>query len=117
LQTFLFIKIKFFKNFYSYGSKYSIIDSVTKVKASGRLVDTQTGIELWNGRLYADNQGSGNSGGGLVGALVAAAAKQVVNQSSDRAHAMSRKANMIILKDGKGFLPGPYRSESESNIR
>lgn len=91
-----------------YGSKYEVISSVTTVSADARLVDVKTGLTLWQGSTTAQ-QGSGDSGGGIIGALVTAAASQIVNSATDPARQVSSTANYQLFtpKDG-GLLPGPY---------
>ncbi|HXA45849.1 MAG TPA: GNA1162 family protein [Candidatus Angelobacter sp.] len=91
-----------------YGTKYEVISSVTSVTADAKLVDVKTGLTLWEGSTTAQ-QGSGDSGGGIIGALVTAAASQIVNSATDPAHQVSSMANYQLFtpKDG-GLLPGPY---------
>jgi hypothetical protein len=90
-----------------YGSKYQVINSSTQVAVKGRLVDTKTGTLLWEGTGMAqeDSGGSGN----LIADAVAAVVSQVINQSTDQAHGISRAAsfNMLAIKD-RGVLYGPY---------
>jgi len=95
-----------------YGTKYQLLNSKTEVNVKGKLVDTRTGITLWEGMGVArqDSSGSGN----LIADLVAAAVTQVVNSSTDTAHDVSRSANanLLQLKD-RGILYGPYHPEYE----
>jgi len=91
-----------------YGSKYEVISSVTTVSADATLVDVKTGLTLWEGSATVQ-QGSGDSGGGIIGALVTAAVTQVVNSATDPAHDVSSMANfqLFATKD-RGLLYGPY---------
>lgn len=89
-----------------YGTKYVVISSVTTVEVVGKLVDTQTGIVLWEGRAIAQ-QSSGGSGNPIAD-LIAAAVDQVLNSSTDHAHSVCYMANgnLFQLKD-HGLLVGP----------
>ena len=89
-----------------YGSKYKVITSSTTVEVSAKLVDTKTGMLLWEGKCKAQENSSSNS---LIGALVAAAVTQALSSSIDRAHDVSREANykLFTTKD-HGLLYGPY---------
>jgi hypothetical protein len=91
-----------------YGSKYEVISSVTTVSADAKLVDVKTGLTLWEGSVVTQ-QSSGDSGGGVIGALITAAVTQIVNSSTDPAHDVSSMANfqLFTLKD-HGLLHGPY---------
>lgn len=95
-----------------YGSKYQVLNSKTEVNVKGKLVDTRTGITLWEGVGVAQ-QSSGGSGN-LIADLVAAAVTQAVNSSMDSAHDVSRTANANLLQlKGRGILYGPYHPEYE----
>jgi hypothetical protein len=98
----LFITLK------QYGSKYHVINTTTTVEVEARLVDTRTGTQLWDGRGFAQQGGSGGSGNVLAD-LVAAAITQVINSKSDPAHMVSRLANQNLFgKEGSGLPYGPY---------
>jgi hypothetical protein len=93
-----------------YGSKYQVINSATEVKVKAQLVDTRTGLVLWEGQALAQ-QNSGGSGN-IIGDLIVAAITQAVNSSTDVAHNVSRMANysLFYTKD-HGLLYGPYSPE------
>ena len=91
-----------------YGSKYEVISSVTTVTADAKLVDVKTGLTLWEGSATVQ-RGSGDSGGGIIGALITAAATQIVNSKTDPAHEVSSLANyQLFTPKDQGLLPGPY---------
>jgi hypothetical protein len=91
-----------------YGSKYEIISSVTTVSADAKLVDVKTGLTLWEGSANV-RQGSGDSGGSIIGALITAAVTQVVNSATDPAHDVSSMANyQLFTPKEHGLLHGPY---------
>lgn len=96
-----------------YGSTYTVIDSVSVVAVTAKLVDLKTGTQLWEGKASASsNEGGNNGGGGLIGALVTAAVKQIINSSTDASHPIAGVANVRLLSAGgpNGMLYGP-RSE------
>ena len=65
-----------------YGQKYQVLSSTTVVKAKAKLVDVPTGSTLWEGGVQVA-QGSGDSGGGVIGMLVTAAVAQMIESTSD----------------------------------
>jgi len=93
-----------------YGASYTVLDSVVVVAADARLVDLKTGTVLWTGSATASsNEGGNNSGGGLIGVLVAAAVKQIINSTTDRSHPIAGVTSARLLSAGynKGLLYGP----------
>jgi len=95
-----------------YGSKYVVLNSVTTVQVEAKLVDTRTGILLWEGAGMAQQQGSGS--GNLLANLIAAAITQAINSKTDRAHQVSRIANAQLFYAKDTGLPyGPYNPEYE----
>lgn len=100
-----------------WGQRYQVFSSVSVVDADMRLVDTKTGALLWNGRAHAQ-QSSGDGGGGLVGALVAAAVTQITGSLNDLTPNLSRRANNLLIKDKNiGLLNGPYRPVVEESAK
>jgi hypothetical protein len=90
-----------------YGSKFVVINSVTTVEVTAKLIDTRTGILLWEGRGFA--QQSPNGSGNLLADLVAAAITQAINKKTDSAHNVSRLANATLFEPENTGLPyGPY---------
>ena len=107
----LFITLK------RYGTKYEVVNSVTVVEVHARLVDTRTGLLLWDGNATerydssdsADNPDSGGFLDGLIGALIDATVDQVFNSATDAAHDMCPEANRILFEKDHRSLPyGPY---------
>jgi hypothetical protein len=93
-----------------YGSKYQVINSATIVQVKARLVDTKTGLLLWEGVGMAQ-QNSGGSGN-LFADLIAAAITQAINSGTDAAHDTCRPANMnLFYTKNYGLLYGPYSPE------
>jgi hypothetical protein len=90
-----------------YGAHYQILSSVVIVEVAAKLVDTRTGILLWEGHGAAQ-QGSSSSGN-ILGDLIAAAITQAINKHTDRAHQVSRLANANLFFPEQTGLPyGPY---------
>lgn len=94
-----------------YGTIYTVLDSVVVVTANARLVDLKTGDVLWSGSASASsNEGNNNSGGGLIGVLIKAAIKQIVNNISDRGFPIAGVASQRLLSAYQpgGLLYGPH---------
>ena len=92
-----------------YGSTYAVLSSAAIVSAEARLVDLSTGTLLWSGRATASNDEGNNNSGGLVGMLITAAVKQVINSSTDAAHPIAGITSARLLSPGQraGILYGP----------
>ncbi|HJR28191.1 MAG TPA: DUF799 domain-containing protein [Pseudomonas sp.] len=93
-----------------YGTRYMVISSETVVTASARLVDLKTGTTLWTGTARASSEeGGNNGGGGLIGMLITAAVKQVINSSTDAGHPIAGITSARLLSAGHpaGLLYGP----------
>jgi hypothetical protein len=93
-----------------YGTRYMIISSETVVTASAKLVDLKSGTTLWTGSARASSEeGGNNSGGGLIGMLITAAVKQVINSSNDAGHPIAGVTSARLLSAGQpaGLLYGP----------
>lgn len=100
-DSILFVTLK------QYGSKYAVLSSTTTVSAEAKLVDTRTGLLLWEGKGMAQ-QGSGGSGN-LLADLVGAAITQAINSKTDPGHQVSRLANQLMFTKKDAGLPfGPY---------
>jgi hypothetical protein len=93
-----------------YGTSYMVISSQTVVTATAKLVDLRTGTALWTGTASASSdEGGNNSGGGLIGMLITAAVKQIVNSSTDAGHPIAGVTSARLLSAGQpaGLLYGP----------
>lgn len=90
-----------------WGQKYSVLDSSTVVVSHVKLVDARTGALLWDADASAVQ--SGNSSGGLLEALVAAAITQIIGDMTDMTPTVARLANaQAINNTQRGLLNGPY---------
>ncbi len=107
-DTILYLRIE------KYGTKFVLVNSVTEVTVSGKLVSTKTGEVIWEGRAAAQSD-SNSGGGGLLGSVITAVVAQAVNSSTDQAHEVSSAANqMLFYNQGTGLLNGPYSPKSEN---
>ena len=96
-----------------YGTKYVVISSTTIVRVRAKLVDTRTGTLLWEGETTAQ-QGSGGSGS-LLGDAIAALVIQAISTATDKAHDVSRTANIMLLTNKEhGLLYGPYHPKYDA---
>lgn len=102
-----------------YGAKYKVVDSVDVVTADAKLVDLRSGQTLWSGHASASSkEGRDYHGGnGLVGMLVTAAVKQIINSATDKSYEVAGTTSARLLSAGQpgGILYGPrspkYRTD------
>jgi hypothetical protein len=91
-----------------FGSVYRLLSSEIRVTANAKLVDNRTGQLLWSGTATASDAEGRNNQGGLVGALIYAAVKQVVSNIGDQGRPVARMASHRLLRVGpNGLLYGP----------
>lgn len=96
-----------FVTLHQYGSSYYLVSTDVTVNVSAKLVDTRTGILLWEGEATAERESA--SSGNILADAIAAAVAQAVNSRSDPAHAVSRQANETLFHTpDHGLLYGPY---------
>lgn len=93
-----------------YGTSYAVLSSDTVVVVKARLTDSKTNALLWEGKASASSseQGGGN-GGGLVGMLVEAAVKQIMETAMDTGFQIAAIASNRLLSPEmhNGILYGP----------
>jgi hypothetical protein len=93
-----------------YGTSYRVISSATIVTASAKLVDLKSGVTLWTGSASASSEEGNQNSGGLIGALITAAVKQIINSSMDDAgYPIAGITGQRLLSAGHpaGLLYGP----------
>lgn len=93
-----------------YGTSYAVIGSETRVTVDARIVDLRSGDLLWQGSATASSAEQQNqSGGGIVGLLVMAIVKQIIESSTDASFNYAGIANQRLLHGWRenGILPGP----------
>jgi hypothetical protein len=92
----------------SYGASSALIGGDTVVSIQARLIDTRTGITLWQGKASASDGENNQNQGGLIGLLIQGIIKQIANSVSNPGYQVGRVANLRLLNTGKGgLLPGP----------
>lgn len=96
-------------NVRQYGTSYMVISSETRVTAEARLVDLRSGSTLWSGQATASSAEGDNNSGGLVGMLVKAAIRQIVETVSSQGHIIAGRTSTRLLSAGQpnGILYGP----------
>lgn len=101
----------------NWGQKFQVIQSVTVVSVTLRLVDVQTGEEIWQATARAE-AGSGNSGNDPLAALVAAVITQVLNTTvADPTPGLARQANYrAIYSQYSGLPDGPYKAPAQKSM-
>jgi hypothetical protein len=93
-----------------YGGKYTVLDSAAVVTADAKLVDLKTGQTLWTGEASASSKERHDIWvGGVVGMLVTAAVKQIINSATDQSHDVAGITATRLLSAGQpdGLLYGP----------
>jgi hypothetical protein len=92
-----------------YGTTYMVLNSDTRVAVEGRIVDLRTGEQLWSGNAVASSSEQNQSNqAGLIGLLVVAVAKQIINTSTDAAYGYADTANARLFGSRvNGVPPGP----------
>ncbi len=93
-----------------YGTSYKVVDSETRVHVQGRVIDLRNGQELWAGDAFASSaEQSSQNQGGLVGLLVTAIVKQIVNTAADASYnyAATAQERLLGAPQYNGILPGP----------
>lgn len=93
-----------------FGQKFELLSSRTVVNARATLVDTDTGIELWNGEVR-HSESSGSSGQGALIDLLGAAVAQAAGTVGDNSHAAAAMANRTLVGNDRGLLFGPLHPE------
>jgi len=90
-------------------TRYILFASDTSVTATAKLVDLKTGTTPWTGSARESSEEGNNNAGGLVGMLITAVVKQVINSSTDAAHPIAGIASTRLLSAGPrtGILYGP----------
>jgi hypothetical protein len=104
-----------------YGSHYQLHNFSTTVSVTGKLVDTRSGLTLWegSGRAHEDSytESEDDSQGGIFEFIFdaifedifSAAVDNALYGRSDHAHALCEDANKeLFFNPGYGLLYGPY---------
>ena len=90
-----------------YMTRYVVLNYTAEVHVTARLIDTRSGVLLWEGAGDAVD-GSGYSAD-PVNLVVGAVVSAVMATSTDERHALARTANYRMIFDDKTGIPaGPY---------
>ena len=95
----------------NWGQKYEVIQSKTIVSADLRLVNTQTGEQIWQGRAHA-TRSSGMSNQGILVSIIASAVEHIANTLDDQTFQLSQETNTSLLHGNAGLPDGPLRDET-----
>lgn len=92
-----------------YGTSYQVIASDTRVTASAKLVDAQTGTLLWSGSASASSLENNSSSNGILGTLVSAVVSQIADTMTDKSYSIAGITSVRLLSAGgpNGILYGP----------
>lgn len=93
-----------------YGVSYTVLDSTAVVSATAQLVDLRDGTVLWRGAASASSaEQRQQTQGGLIGLLVTAVVKQILNNVTDASWPVAGVASQRLLSAGRpgGLLHGP----------
>lgn len=92
-----------------YGTVYQVVGSASIVSATAKLVDLQTGAQLWHGSASASSDEGNNQQGGLAVLLITAIVKQVVGSLTDESYRIAGVTTSRLLTAGTpgGILYGP----------
>jgi hypothetical protein len=93
-----------------YGTSYAVLSSDTVVVVKARLTDIKTNAILWEGKARAaSSEQSGGNGAGIVGMLVEAAVKQIMETAMDTGFQIAAIASNRLLSPEahNGLLYGP----------
>lgn len=103
----LYINVK------QYGTSYAIISSETRVTAEAKLVDLRSEKIIWSGAATASSAEGDSNSGGLIGMLVKAAIKQIIETVSSQGHVIAGRTSARLLSAGapNGILYGPRSSK------
>lgn len=87
-----------------WGTKYRVLDSSTIVACQAKLIDTDTGTLLWQGKrstIKSSSQGSNS----ITELLVSAVINQIVTSFADPSRDVSRITNINLFMNKRDGLP------------
>jgi len=94
-----------------YGPRYNVLDSVVEVGADAKLIDLESGEQLWQSRV---DQVTGKSdSNSLLGRLIGAVISQIANSVSDRGWPASQQAMTTLFRNQRGVLKGPRLDDGQ----
>ncbi len=87
-----------------WGTKYRVLDSSTIVACQARLIDTDTGTMLWEGR-HRTVKSSGQGSNSIAELLISAVVNQIVTSIADPSRDVSRINNLSLFMNKHTGLP------------
>jgi hypothetical protein len=96
---------------HNWGTSFQVVASSTSVTIEARLVDAETGLDLWHSTSTA-SESSGGGGGSLLGLLVDAVVSQVGSAMYDPSPGLAREASWsLFASSDDGLLLGPMHPD------
>jgi hypothetical protein len=92
-----------------YGASYRLLGGETRVTVQAHIVDLRSGQAIWAGAASASSQEGNGNQHGLLGAVVAGVARQIIGNLTDQSLDIAAVANQRLLGVPRpnGLLPGP----------
>jgi len=95
----------------NFGQKFELLSSDTEVDATAKLIDTETGTQIWANKVAIVLPSSSSGQGGILGSIIEAAITQAITDADAQLYKASLAANTKLFKK----LPlGPRHTEFES---
>ncbi len=80
-----------------YGTKYYVVGSASVVTIEAKLIDLETGAQIWDGSATASSEEGQNNQGGLAALLIGAIVKQIAGTIVDQSSDVARLTNTRLL--------------------
>ena len=84
-------------NVKEYGTKYYVIGSASVVTVTAKLIDLESGEQLWDGSASASSEEGKNNQGGLAALLIGAIVNQIAGTLVDQSSDVARMTNFRLL--------------------
>ncbi|MCO6507670.1 MAG: DUF799 family lipoprotein [Snodgrassella sp.] len=97
-------------NVEKYGTKFQLINSVTTVSVSGKLIDAKDGSILWTGQKNITIDSNSNNNSGLFSQMFNAVVNQISDKLTDKAYKVAGAVDdhLLTANHGGTLLYGPY---------
>jgi hypothetical protein len=80
-----------------YGTKYYVVGSASVVTVEAKLIDLESGAQIWDGSASASSEEGKNNQGGLAALLIGALLNQIVGTVVDQSSNVARLTNTRLL--------------------
>ena len=84
-------------NVKEYGTKYYVVGSASVVTVTAKLIDLESGEQLWDGSASASSEEGKNNQGGLAALLIGAIVNQIAGTLVDQSSDVARMTNFRLL--------------------